>query len=140
MRRSIAQKARRIPAMPPRTLSSSVSVSIWRTRLRRPARDGRPHGELLVAVHAARQQQVGNVGARDEQHQAHHAQQRQQERPDVTDDLLVQRCDANAVIRAGLRVLGREPVLDGVHLRLRLAQCRAGTQPRCHEDHRPASL
>ena len=45
-----------------------------------PGAQGRADGNLLLTCFGAREQQVGHVGARDEQHEAHHAHQHQQGR------------------------------------------------------------
>ena len=48
----------------------------------------RTHGQLLLAMAAAREQQVGDVGARDQQHQRHGAEQDHHRRPrHAADDL-----------------------------------------------------
>ena len=61
----------------------------------------------LAAAHGrARQHQVGDVGAGDEQHQRHRSEQHQHPRPHPSDQLLVQRDDADAAARVSVSTSG----------------------------------
>ena len=65
------------------------------------------HGHLRLARERARQQQIRDVGARDEQHEADRADEHDERASDVADHLLVERHDAErqpAVGRIDLRV------------------------------------
>ena len=64
----------------------------------------RPHRELALARGRACEQQVGDVRARDEQHEADGAQQQQQRGPRVFDDVAVQRGDRELEVSVVLRV------------------------------------
>ena len=56
-----------------------------------------PHGQLALARAAARQQQVGDVGARDQQQEPHRAQQQPQPLfGRVADEVVAERLDADA--------------------------------------------
>ena len=89
-------------------------------------------GELTAACRPARQEQVGNVGARDQQHERDRAQQRKQARLDVANDPLVQRRQHEADLLVGLwksgLELGRQG--GGGGLRAALRQIRLATAPR----------
>lgn len=58
------------------------------------------YGDLARPRRAAREQQVGDVAAGDQQHQADRRQQRQQTLPDVADELLDERhrCEADGLV------------------------------------------
>ena len=61
-----------------------------------PARAERgPDGNLLLPAGRAREQQVGDVGARDEEHERHRSQQHQHRQPDVADDGFDERNDVD---------------------------------------------
>ncbi len=64
--------------MPPASDSSVLSVSSCRTSRQRPAPSARAHGQLAIAAQHARQREVGDVRAREQQHQAGRAEQDQQ--------------------------------------------------------------
>ena len=59
------------------------------------------HADLALARGASRQQQVGDVDARDEQHERDRADQREQRRPQLADHLLLQR--KSITVRRALR-------------------------------------
>ena len=54
----------------------------------RPQR--RPHGHLAFPVGAAGQQEVGDIGARDQQYESNRSQEHQQGGPHLADHLLLQ--------------------------------------------------
>ena len=101
---------------------------------RRPRRDlARPRRRL-------RQQQAGDVGARDQQDEGDGGLQ-DDERPPrvaVVDD--VQRVERDAPPGVGLRILFGERGGDDVHLRLRLFDRRAAPQTRHHVHHARRAL
>ena len=80
--------------------------------------DRRAHDDLAAARRGARQQQIGDVGAGDEQHEAHRAEQHEQRLPRRADDGLMERRDAHALVAVAARVLGGQPGGDAGHLRL----------------------
>ena len=89
------------PAIASRTLSTSACVTICRAR----RADRQPHRRLRPARHRAREQQVGDVGARDQQHQAADAEQDLQ----AAAVLLLHHADAGAGRHDGDRLLGQQP-------------------------------
>ena len=87
--------------------------------------------ELFLTSEGAREQQVGDVGAGDQQDEADGAEQHQQRTADVADDLLVQRHDAErqaAIGRIDVRKVAPQPGGDGVHLGLRGGGAGAGLE------------
>ncbi len=74
--------------------STTLSASSWRTSRARRAAERRPHRQLALARGGADEQQVRDVGARDEQHERHRPHERQDRGPDVGDEILVHRLDA----------------------------------------------
>ena len=64
----------------------------------------RPHGEFLVPRFGARQQQVRQIRARDQQDEQHRALQHPHRRPRAADDLRLQRIEAQAMRRRVRRV------------------------------------
>ena len=72
------------------------------------AADRRSHGNLLLPAHRPREQQVGDVGARDQQHERHRAEQHHQRRPHVLHEQRLQLGDARAHAAIELRILGFE--------------------------------
>ena len=90
-------------------------------------------GELRAPRRAAREQQVGHVGAGDQQDQADGAEQQDQRRASVLDDVVLQRDDPNPHLRGG--VLGEllaELRRDSIHLRLGLGQRHVAPDPAEH--------
>ena len=68
----------------------------------------------------AREHQVGDVGAGDEQHEPNRAEQEQHPRPHPPDQVVMEADDAHAPAWAPLRVLLVERHGDAVHLLVRL--------------------
>ena len=92
-----------------------------------------PHRHLLAPPDRARQQQVGDVRAGDQQHEADGRHQHDQRSPHVADHLLAQRHDAEreaAVRRIDVRMTGAKARRQRGHLRLRLLERRAGPELR----------
>ena len=69
------------PASAPIRASSRLSVSSWRTRRRAPGAEREPDAEFLLPRGGARQQQIGDIGANDQQHQAAHRHEDAQRAP-----------------------------------------------------------
>jgi hypothetical protein len=63
------------------------------------AADGGTDRELALARRGAHQQQVGDIRARDQQHEHHRAHQRDQLRSHVGDQVVVHRLDAQVHVR-----------------------------------------
>ena len=105
-----------------------------------PARAERGADRHLAAARgAARQQQVGDVGARDQQHGRHRAEQRDQGGPVVLDQHILEWPDDDPV-HAVARVRGVDAGGDGGQLGLRRRQRDAGTQPADRLQERRAAL
>ena len=75
---------------------------------RRPGTERRSHANLALARGAARQQQAGDVHARNQQHEADGADQRENRRPEIADQLLVEWHEYHGPARIQLRRLFRE--------------------------------
>ena len=98
-------------------------------------------GHLLLAAHGPRQQQVGHVGAGDEQHQRDRAQQQEQRRPHVLHHLILERRHhgAHVAIRFGELLLECER--DALQLGTRRLQRHVGSEARDRKDPRvPAAI
>ena len=93
---------------PPDSVSSALSTSERRTSAQRPAPNAAHNAKPFAARRRSREQQVGDVGARDHEHQDDGAEQHPERVADAADDLLVRghERDAPAVIR--IRVLARD--------------------------------
>ena len=74
------------------------------------------HGDLAAARFRARDQQVGDVGAGDEQDERDRRHQRQQRRAQRAEQLDVERADLDAALLVGLRVRAFELPRDAVEL------------------------
>ena len=95
-----------------------------------PARtERRPDSHLAAADRRPRQHQVGDVGARDQQHQRHRAEQHQHPATDASDEVLVQCDDAHAHPRAELGMLLVERHGHPVHLLAGLLDADTALQP-----------
>jgi len=95
-------------------------------------------GARTLAGNGARQQQAGDIDARNQQHQPDRAQQ-QPERAAIVShllhhQLLTQRPGHETAPRIGFRVLRRQAPADYCKLRLRLLQGCAGPEPRPNFD------
>ena len=99
-------------------------------RARRTQR--RAHRDLAAARGCASQQQVRDVGARDEQNETDGAEQHPQDKPHVPDHLFVQRHERDAPAAIELRMVGRELGGDAVELRLCAARRHARLQQAGH--------
>ena len=87
---------------------------------------GNANLNLLLPRRRAGQEQIGDIGARNQQNEANRAQENEQQGTCVTNDLLLQGYEAHttARFRSGLR-LGKPPG-DGVHFGLRLFESHVG--------------
>ncbi len=114
------------PAAPPAIASTSASISsCWKTR-RAPRAERRADRDLLAASERAREEQVADVGARDQQHERDRGEQHHQRHADVADDQLLQRDDGGAPAGVLLRILALEPHRDRFHLGFRLREVTPG--------------
>ena len=79
-----------VTATPASTESTKLSVRSWRTSRQRERPERPPNLEFALSGGDSRQQQVGGVGAGDEQHDRHAGDENQQHRPHAAGQLLVQ--------------------------------------------------
>ena len=87
------------------------------------AADRGAHRQLALARRGAHQQQVGDVRARDQQHEHHRAHQRHELRPHVGDQVFVHRLDAEVGVGRLLDRKSRAQVGgQAIELRLRLLE------------------
>ena len=96
-----------------------------------PAAERRADGELVLPARAARNQQVRDVHAGDQQQTANCAEQREQRRTDAAHELIGEpRCsDANRAVR--VRVLVFERLGDSLQFIGRRLHADVGLQPTC---------
>ena len=93
-----------------------------------------PHRELVVALGAAGEEQVGDVGAGDQQEQQRRGLPYRQERSGaLVRQAAGHRHDRNLPVRMGVRVSLPLPLDDGAHLVSRSRQRPAVTEPAEHE-------
>jgi hypothetical protein len=85
--------------------------------------EGHAHGDLAPARHAPDQQQVGEIGAGDEEHEAHRTHEDEQGRPHRTDHLRLERQQPRAV-------LGDPVAAQARRERIRLTRRRRQVDPR----------
>ena len=76
--------------MPPARESNTLSVSNWRTMRARPAPSAERIANSRLRTGGAHQQQIGDIGAGDQQHQPYRAQHHQQRITRVADDAVAQ--------------------------------------------------
>ena len=69
----------------------TLSVTSCRSSRAAPGAEGGAQRHLAAATDGARQRQIGDVRARDQQHQHRRAGDREQHRPRVADQLLLER-------------------------------------------------
>ena len=118
------------PRTPPAAASTRLSVASCRTRRQAARAERGAQRHLVLTRGRARQQQVRHVGARDEQHERHRAHERDERRPRVLDDVVLERHDADAHVgRLVFGVLLAELARDAVHLGLRLRERHARLEP-----------
>ncbi len=84
------------------------------------------HGGFLLSRHAAREQQIGDIDAGDQQQQADRGKQHQQRRVRMPGDLIAQRhqFQRHAAVRVGMIACLASGI--SIHLDLRLSQADAG--------------
>ena len=93
---------------------------------------GRAHSQLALTGEGARQQQVGDVRARHQQHERDGTEEDDDDKTHVSDDLIEQRHDREreaAVRRIHVGEVAAETRSERVHLGLRLGDRHAGLQP-----------
>ena len=86
----------------------------------------RADGDLFAAAEYAREDEIGNVGAGDEQHEGDRSEHHQQRGTHIADEVFAHGDDdgAPAFVVGGIGLL--EAVRDGVHLGLCLLESDAG--------------
>ena len=77
----------------------------------------RAHRQLARADRRAREQQVGDVGAADQQHESDDAEEQHRREPQIAaDQRVVHRFERHAAALVGLGKLARETVRDGAQV------------------------
>ena len=89
----------------------------------------RPHGHLARAAVRPREQEVGDVDARDEQHERDRAEQDQQRRPDAAHDPILQTHRGHHAILVGARKVARETLGHDGHRAIRAVEADRWFQP-----------
>lgn len=110
--------------------SSRLSVSSGRITRRRPAPERGTNRELTGEHGRASKQQVGHVGAADEEHEADDAEKEPGCQAQVgSHQRLTQRLDGDPAAHVGGRKFLREPGRDGCHVRVGRVEGDAGFEP-----------
>ena len=91
---------------------------------------GSADGELPLAAGGTHEQQIGDVGAGDEQDEAHSSEQNEQRGAGVGNDGIAQRLHAEAGFGIGERPAAAEFLVGELHLRVGLRQGDARPEPR----------
>jgi hypothetical protein len=121
------------PAAPPTSDSTTLSATSCRSRRRRLGAERGAHRDLARARGRAHQQQVGDVGAGDQQHEPDRAHEDQQRRLHVADDLVAHRRQLDRQPRAvGLGVLRLQPPVHGRQHAARAVQRHPRLEPSDH--------
>ena len=124
-----SQEASTTPSAPPAVETSVLSTSSCDVRRRASAAERRAHGELVPARRAARDEEVGDVDARDEQQKADGAEQREQRQPDAGHEPVRQQLRVRADAGVRVRMLALERDRDAAQLAVRRLQADAGLEP-----------
>ncbi len=93
-----------------------------------PGAQRTPYGDFSLPVGGTRELQIGYVGARDQQYQAHGTEQDKKRRASVSNNLVMQ-ADQTHAPPCVLGVLLFDAAGDRVHLRLRLLNRDTWLQP-----------
>ncbi len=121
--------ARPSPTTAPEAASSPLSTSDCAHQREAAGAKRRAHREVTRRPGGPRQHQVRHVGARDQQHQPHRAEQHPERPADAAHHLLVRRHQLHAPPRVRVGMLLRQFRGNRVHLGLRLRDRLAGRQP-----------
>src|SRR5262249_42982773 len=88
------------------------------------------YSNFTIAFCGARELQIGNIHARDQQDEAYGSHQYEKRRPDVFHDCVQKRLHRDGIFAVGLRMKLVETLRDVPHLRLRLLNGDAWFQSR----------
>ena len=132
--------ARASPATPPSALKTRLSARSWPISRSPAGSERRPHGELALPRGAGGQQQVGQVGAGDEQHDADGRSEHQQAAPRASHHRLEQRRHPHRLAVVAGRELLLQPGGDGGEVGARLVERRRRRQPAHAADEVPAAI
>ena len=124
--------ASRTPSRPPASDSIRLSTRSWPVNPRPARAQGGADGQLLTAALGPHQQQVGDVGAGQQQDDADRAQEHPERAADVADDVADQRLQRRRPPRPhlGPGPGALEPYLEHAHhVGIGLRRSDAGTQP-----------
>ena len=103
-------------------------------QLPRPGAQRRAHRDFLAAISGARQQQVRQVRARDQQHECHASNENHQHAPAGTYKVVAQGSYERTDLLVRIRMLASQAGANGLHLGVGLRQRHSGLQA-C--DHHP---
>ena len=122
-------RATTTPSAPPTTARTALSVSSCLNESRARGAEGGANRDFATAAGSAREQEVGDVGADDEEHDAHRAEQDEERRSHLADDRAGEAHDLDAarVLRVG--ELEGEPTRDDGEVRHRARRVDAGGEP-----------
>ena len=87
------------------------------------------NGEFACPAGRAREQQIADIHARDQQHEPDRAQQHPQDRPDITDQSFLERDERRAIASVGLGIGVGESPHHSVQIGLRLRERDARLEP-----------
>ena len=101
-------------------------MASWRRTRTAGGAERAAHRNLALAAGRPREQQVCDVGARDQQHEADRDEERHERPPRVLDDILLQRNDPDVHVPGLVHgVLRAKLSRDSVHVRLGLRERHA---------------
>ncbi len=115
----VPHTARSRPAAPPVSESTTLSVRNWRAIRERGAPRRQPHGNLLPPRGRARQRQIRDVCAGDQQHHADRSQQYLERGRHASDGFFGQRFDTPMHPDVGVWIRRGETAADLIDFRLR---------------------
>jgi hypothetical protein len=95
-----------------------------------PCTERRPHGDLCLAPGRPDEQQVRDIGARDEEHERHGAEHRVECSPDIADDLFSERLHHPAERGVAFGIQPGESLRDLAHITLRHVDSHAWLEAR----------
>ena len=107
------------PSTAPTSARTRLSVRSWRTSRAAGGAEGGAYRQLFRPGRAAREQKIRDVAARDEQDEAHRAEQRHEQLAEAADELIDEWSDAHAIVGHWARAVGRllgKRALDGENL------------------------
>ena len=118
----------RMPSPPPSAASSQILGQHLPGDPPAARAERRANGQLARTARRPRQQQVGEVRTRDQQHQSHGCHEENQRHPYITDDPVLHRPEADTHLGVGVRVFLLEVRGNALQIVLGLRDRHAGSQ------------